>query len=137
MAKARKTPHITVSAVVPPALDEELSRLAASQRISKSQLIRQLLEQMVTQHVNERSEDAFSRVEKRLQRIEERFSAFITKAVRASGQGLFVSMKQLEYMEDDGKEINKIWEGSKEFAGKLLEQKQHGGKRDRKEKESK
>jgi len=119
----RRTPHITVSAVVPPALDEELTRLAASQNVSKSQLIRELLEEKLTERVNERSEDAFTKVEKRLQRIEERFSAFITKAVRASAQGLYVNMRQLEYLEEDGAEIDKIFQDSKEFAGKMLEQK--------------
>ena len=118
----RKTPHITVSAVVPPSMDEELTRLAASKRVSKSQLIRDLLEEKLVEQANERVEDAFTKVEKRLQRIEERFSAFITKAVRASAQGLYLNLKQLEYMEEDRDRIDKLFDNSKEFAGKMLEQ---------------
>lgn len=118
----RKTPHITVSAVVPPSMDEELTRLATSKRVSKSQLIRDLLEEKLVEQANERVEDAFTMVEKRLQKIEDRFSALITKAVRVSAQGLYINVRQLEYMEEERDTIDKIVDSSKEYAGKMLEQ---------------
>jgi hypothetical protein len=120
---ARRTPFRNISAVVTPSMYEEIERLAAANKITKSQMVRQLLEERLTQKANERTEDAFSQVARRLQRIEERFSALMVKGIRTSAQSTYINMKQLEYLEENGKEVTKIWEASREFAGQLLEQK--------------
>jgi metal-responsive CopG/Arc/MetJ family transcriptional regulator len=57
-SEARKreeaTPLVTVSAVVTPAIAEEIDRLVAASGMSKSQLVRELLEAKLTERANER-----------------------------------------------------------------------------------
>src|ERR1044071_7979369 len=92
----RRTPHITVSAVVSPAVHEEIGRLAAANQVTRSQMINRLLEERLTQRANARLEDAYDRLEKRLARMEERFAALMVKVGRAAAQSLFLILKALE-----------------------------------------
>ena len=71
----RLEPHITVTAVVSPAIVEELDRLAAANQVTRSTMIRQLLEVSLTQRANERLDSAYERLEKRLARMEEASTA--------------------------------------------------------------
>ena len=96
MAK-RKTPLITVSSVVTPSIYEEIDRLASSRGITKSQMLRELLEEKLTERENERMEDAYDRLEKRLARMEERFAALMTKIGRAVAQDLYLIQGGLRF----------------------------------------
>lgn len=123
MAK-RKTPLITVSAVVTPSIHEEIDRLAAAQGVSKSQMVRELLEEKLTERVNARMDDAYDRLEKRLARMEERFAALMTKIGRASAQNLYLTQVGLRYGHRSQEEyLNKHLDDSYTFAGKFLESK--------------
>src|SRR5262245_437238 len=117
----RRTPHITVSAVVSPAVHEEIGRLAGANKVTRSQMINQLLEAQLTQRANARLEDAYDRLEKRLARMEERFAALMVKIGRAAAQSLFVTMKLAEMFYREKHEQQKLWLDSKHFAGKFLE----------------
>ena len=88
---ARKTPFISVSAVVSPSISEEIGRLAATHNVTKSTMVRQLLEEKLTQRANERQQETYDKLERRLQKIEERFSGLIVKAIRISGQSLYLN----------------------------------------------
>lgn len=123
MAK-RRTPLITVSAVVSPSIHEEIGRLAAASGVSKSQMVRELLEQKLTERANERLEDAYDRLERRLARMEERFAALMTKVGRASAQNLYLTQVGLRYGHRAQEEyMNKHLDDSYVFAGKFLEAK--------------
>lgn len=123
MAK-RKTPLVTVSAVVTPSIYEEIDRLASSKQVSRSQMVRELLEEKLTERANERMEDAYDRLEKRLARMEERFAALMTKIGRASAQNLYLTQVGLKYGHRSQDEyLNKHLDDSYTFAGKFLESK--------------
>ena len=92
----RLKPHITVTAVVSPAIVEELDRLAAANQVTRSTMIRQLLEASLTQRANERLDSAYERLEKRLAKMEERFSSLIVKSVRAAAQGMYLAMHRAQ-----------------------------------------
>jgi len=120
----RKTPLITVSAVVTPSIYEEIDRLAAARGVSKSQMVRELLEEKLTERVNERMEDANDRLEKRLARMEERFAALMTKVGRASAQNLYLTQVGLRYGHRSQEPyMEKHLDDSYTFAGKFLEAK--------------
>lgn len=121
----RKTPLITVSAVVTPAIAEEIDRLAAANKMTKSQMVRKLLEEKLTERANERQQDAYDRLEKRLKRIEDRFSGLMVKSLKQSAQAVYIGMKNLEFSgKPQGKDyLNKHWKESLEFAGKAAESK--------------
>ncbi len=123
MAK-RKTPLITVSSVVTPSIYEEIDRLASSRGITKSQMLRELLEEKLTERENERMEDAYDRLEKRLARMEERFAALMTKIGRAVAQDLYLIQGGLRFGHRSQEEyMNKHLDDSYVFAGKFLESK--------------
>lgn len=122
---ARKTPLITVSAVVTPAIAEEIERLAKANRVSRSTMVRTLLEERLTHRANERVSDSFEKVEARLRRIESRFSAFLAKAVRVSAQGLYLDwyyLRNYTDLADDKAEQKKVNEDARNFAGQQLQQ---------------
>jgi hypothetical protein len=121
----RRTPLVTVSAVVTPVIAEEIDRLAAASGMTKSQLVRELLEAKLTERANERQEDAYDRLEKRLKKIEDRFSSLIVKNMKYSAQALYLGMKALEFSgKPQGRSfLDKHWNESLEFAGKAAESK--------------
>lgn len=123
---ARRTPQLTVSAVVSPATWEEIDRLATASGVSRSQMVRQILEEKLTERANARLEDEYGKLEKRLAKIEERFAALLVKVGRAAAQGLWLQMKDLEFSFDEDDEesdqaLKDLWKRSQEFAGKWLE----------------
>nr|WP_281719552.1 CopG family transcriptional regulator [Nitrosomonas nitrosa] len=125
----RKTPHITVTAVVSPAIAEELDRLAKANKVTRSTLIRSLLEEKLTERANERQEDAYDRLEKRLANIENRFGGLIVKAVKMSAQSLYLTSVGLQYghQRQEKKYLDKHWDDAIAFAGKQIESKKKQG----------
>lgn len=120
----RKTPLITVSAVVSPSIHEEIGRLASASGVSKSHMVRELLEQKLVDRANERMEDAYDRLERRLSRMEERFAALMTKIGRASAQNLYLTQVGLRYGHRAQEDyMNKHLDDSYVFAGRFLESK--------------
>jgi metal-responsive CopG/Arc/MetJ family transcriptional regulator len=118
----RKNPFLNVSAVVAPAIAEEIDRLATAHKVSRSAMVRQLLEERLTQRANERLEKEHEKLEKRLQRIENRFAALMVKCCKASAQSLYLTMKELEdFTEVSKDDIHKYWEGSRQYAAKFLQ----------------
>jgi hypothetical protein len=117
-----KIPLPIVSAAVTPAIAEEIQRMARANRVTRSTMVRQLLEERLTQRANERMEDANDRLEKRLKYIEERFSSLIVKGMRASAQTLYLTMKGLEtgHMAHSNDGMTRHWQDSQEFAGTWL-----------------
>ena len=122
---ARKTPLITVSAVVTPAMLEEIHTLAKAKKMSRSQMVRQLLEERLTQRANERNEDAYGRLEKRLAIMENRFAGLLMKVGKASAQSLYLTQVGLKYghQRQEQQYLDKHWENSQSFAGQYLETK--------------
>jgi len=125
----RKKPHITVTAVVSPAIAEELDRLAKANKVTRSSLIRSLLEEKLTERANERQEDAYDRLEKRLAGIENRFGGLIVKAVKMSAQSLYLTSIGLQYghQRQEKKFLDKHWDDAITFAGKQVESKKKQG----------
>jgi hypothetical protein len=121
----RKTPLITVSAVVTPVIAEEIARMADANKMTKSQMVRKLLEEKLTEKANERQEDAYDRLEKRLKRIEDRFSGLIVKNIKFAAQGAYIGMRNLEISGKAQSEaaLKIYWKDSIEFAGKAVEAK--------------
>jgi predicted transcriptional regulator len=121
----RTKPFISVSAVVSPAIVEELDRLAAANKVTRSTMVRKLLEGALTQRANERQEDAFDRLEQRLRGIENRFGSMLVKSIKFSAQATYLGMKNLEYSgkPQTDKYLSKHWKESQEFAGKATESK--------------
>lgn len=113
----RKTPLITVSAVVTPAIAEEIATLASANKVTKSQMVRRLLEERLIQRANERSEEAFDRLDRRLKRIEDRFSALIINCTKLAAQAVYLSATMLRYGKSNTKEqVDKHWDNSVKFA---------------------
>jgi hypothetical protein len=81
-------PQEIVSAAVTPAIMEEIDRLATSSKRSRSEVVRTLLEEQLTQRANERMEGAYAQVEKRLAKMDQRFSGLLVKAIRLIAQDL-------------------------------------------------
>lgn len=121
----RKKPFISVSAVVSPAIIEELDRLSVANRVTRSTMVRMLLEDALTKRANERQEDAYDRLEKRLAGLENRFGGMLVKSIKFSAQAAFLGMKNLEYSgkPQGDKYLTKHWKDSQEFAGKATESK--------------
>jgi len=119
----RRTPFISVSAVVSPSISEEIGRLAATNKVTKSTMVRKLLEEKLTERANERQEETYDKLERRLQRIEERFSGLIVKAIRISGQSLYLNAFYYRHFTEMSKEdLDRLQEEAKAFAGNLLKQ---------------
>src|SRR5271169_4553441 len=81
-----------VSAAVTPSIAEEIDRLAASSKRSRSEVVRTLLEERLTQREDERDSDRYDALEKRLAKLEQRFSGLLVKTIRLSAQNYYVSM---------------------------------------------
>ena len=115
----RKKPFISVSAVVSPAIVEEIDRLASANKVTRSHMVRQLLEEKLTERANERLENEKDKLEKRLERIENRFSALMSKVGRAAAQTLYLTMGRIhdDYEKDAADDM---WEKSKQYAGQWL-----------------
>jgi metal-responsive CopG/Arc/MetJ family transcriptional regulator len=118
----RRNPFVNVSAVIAPALAEEIDRLAAANKVSRSAMVRQLLEECLTQRANERLESEYEKLEKRLARLENRFAALMVKSTKASAQTLYLMMKNLEdHTKSTKEQIDKYWGNSKHWAAKYLQ----------------
>ena len=118
----RHAPFITVSAVVSPSIHEEIGRLAAAGKVSKSLIVRQLLEERLTQRANERMENEYQRLERRLAKIDKRFSALMVKGIRISAQDLYLSMRYFQDFTDmEEKAVQDLWAKSKQYAAKQLQ----------------
>jgi len=118
----RLTPFITVSAVVSPSMAEEIAHLAAANHVSKSHMVRQLLEERLTQRANERMEAEYERLEKRLARIEKRFSGLLVKGIRLSAQNLYLSMREMQDFTDlTDDALQALFDKSKIYAAKQLQ----------------
>lgn len=121
----RTKPFISVSAVVSPAIVEELDRLAGANKVTRSTMVRKLLEEGLTNRANERQEDAFDRLEKRLRGIENRFGSLIVKNIKFSAQAAYLGLRNLEFSGKPQSKnyLDKHWRESREFAGKAVESK--------------
>lgn len=120
----RRQPFVNVSAVVSPAIAEEIDRLAKSNGVTTSTMVRTLLEERLTQRADERLGESYDRLEQRLKRIESRFSAFLAKAVRLIAQDLYLDWYYLRtYTElgEDKAEMKKVNEDARNFAGQQLQ----------------
>jgi predicted transcriptional regulator len=119
----RTAPHITVSAVVSPAIIEELDRLAKANKVTRSTMVRRLLEERLTARANERVDSSYDRLEKRLAGMEARFAALLVKAIKASAQGLYLTGAGLRYghQRQEKKYLDQHWEDAKAFAAQWLE----------------
>ena len=115
--------QLSVTAVVSPAIVEELDRLAAANQLTRSTMIRQLLEASLTQRANERLDSSYDRLEKRLAKMEERFSSLIVKSIRAAAQGMYLTSVGLKFghLKQEDKYMQKHWDDAKTFAGQFLE----------------
>ncbi len=119
----RRTPFISVSAVVSPSISEEIGRLAATRKVTKSTMVRQLLEEKLTERANERQQETYDKLERRLQKIEERFSGLIVKAIRIAGQSLYLNaFYYREFTNMSKEDLDKLQVDAKAFAGNLLKQ---------------
>ena len=119
----RRSPFISVSAVVSPSISEEIGRLAATNQVTRSTMVRQLLEEKLTERANERMQETYAKLERRLQRIEERFSGLMVKAIRISGQSLYLNAfyyREVEHMSKEG--MDRLQEEARAFAGSQLKQ---------------
>lgn len=120
----RKTPLITVSAVVTPVIAEEIEALAKANKVTKSQMVRQLLEERLVQRANQRTEDAYDRLEKRLKRIEDRFSGLIVACTKMAAQAVYLAITILRYGKSNTKEqLDKHWDNSIKFAADQVSKK--------------
>lgn len=114
---------LVVSAAVTPAIMEEIDRLAASTRRSRSEVVRTLLEERLTDRANERMEAAYSQVDKRLAKMDQRFSGLLVKAIRLIAQDLYLTQFELRAftgIEED--QYQTVKEKAKTFAGDQLKQ---------------
>jgi hypothetical protein len=121
MAKGNVLP--VVSAAVTPAIMEEIDRLAASTKRSRSEVVRTLLEERLTERANERMEAAYSQVDKRLAKMDQRFSGLLVKAIRLIAHDLYLTqyeLKNFTSIEED--EYHTVREKAKTFAGDQLKQ---------------
>lgn len=110
-----------VSAAVTPAIMEEIDRLAATSKRSRSEVVRALLEAQLTERANERMEAAYAQVEKRLARMDQRFSGLLVKAIRLIGQDLYLTRYELrEFTAIEDEDYRTAIEKSKTFAGDQL-----------------
>jgi metal-responsive CopG/Arc/MetJ family transcriptional regulator len=119
----RTTPHVTVSAAVSPAIIEELDRLAKANKVTRSTMVRQLLEERLTQKANERIDSAYERLEKRLAGMEARFAALLVKNIKASASTLFLTQVGLRYghQRQEKQHMDKHAEDAKAYAAKWIE----------------
>jgi hypothetical protein len=121
----RRQLFVNVSAAVSPAVAEEIDRLAKSNGVTKSTMVRTLLEERLTDRANERLSESYEKLEKRLKHIESRFSSFLAKAVRLIAQDLYLDWYYLRtYTElgEDKAEMKKVNEEARNFAGQQLQQ---------------
>lgn len=119
----RRQPYVNVSAVISPAMSEDIDRLAKAAKVSKSTMVRKLLEERLTQRADERLTETYDKVEQRLRRIESRFSAFMAKNVRLTAQNLYLDWYYLrEFTDIDKPGLKKLNEEAREFAGQQLKQ---------------
>lgn len=115
----RNKPFVAVSAVVSPSVIEEIDRLAAASKVTRSQMVRQLLEEKLTERANQRLDEEKNKLEKRLAGIENRFSSLMVKVGRAAAQSLYLTMERIhdDYEKDAA---NDMWDKSKQYAGQWL-----------------
>ena len=112
-----------VSAAVTPSIAEEIDRLTASSKRSRSEVVRTLLEERLTQREDERNSDRYEAIEKRLAKLEQRFSGLLVKTIRLSAQNYYVSMFHIrEQTELEHDKYQKLQEKAKAFAGDVLKQ---------------
>ena len=112
-----------VSAAVTSAIMEEIDRLAASTRRSRSEVVRTLLEAQLTERANERMEAAYAQVEKRLAKMDKRFAGLLVKAIKLIAQDLYVSMYELrEFTNIDEADYKAVKEKARTFAGDQVKQ---------------
>lgn len=121
MAKRSVLP--VVSAAVTPSIMEEIDRLAASTNRSRSEVVRTLLEERLTQRANERMEGAFGKVEARLTAIDNRFSGMLVKAIRLIAEDYYLHRYYYwNYTDQDDKKYQQMLEKARAFAGDQLKQ---------------
>jgi len=119
----RHQPFVNVSAVVSPAIAEEIDRLAKAAKVSRSTMLRKLLEERLTQRADERLTETYDKVEQRLRRIESRFAAFMAKNVRLTAQNLYLDWYYLrEFTKLSKEELKKLNEDARAWAGQQLNQ---------------
>lgn len=119
----RDRSSVNVSAVISPAMSEDIDRLARAAKVTRSAIVRKLLEERLTQRADERLTEAYDKVEKRLIRIESRFSAFMAKNVRLSAQNLWLDWNYYkEFTDLDDAGMKKLNQEAKDFAGQQLKQ---------------
>lgn len=132
----RKTPLITVSAVVTPVIAEEIAALAKANKVTKSQMVRQLLEERLVQRANQRTEDAYDRLEKRLKRIEDRFSGLIIACTKLAAQAVYLTGAILKYGRTQNQDqLDRHWDKSIKFAAEQVSKKIKAGEKPEKTEE--
>lgn len=119
----RRQPYVNVSAVISPAMSEDIDRLAKAAKVTKSTMVRKLLEERLTQRADERLTETYDKVEHRLRKIESRFAAFMAKNVRLTAQNLWLDWNYYkEFTDLDDAGMKKLNEEARAFAGRQLKQ---------------
>ncbi len=95
--------------------------------MTKSQMVRQLLEERLVQRVNQRTEDAYDRLEKRLKKIEDRFSGLVIACTKLAAQTVYIAMTIMKYGKAQSQEqLDKHWNNSIKFAAEQVSKKMKG-----------
>lgn len=103
MPRTQRLPTITTA--LPSPVAEAISSIAKANRISKSEVARELIVQALAQQSEQLTESQFSLTNERLDRIERRFSAFQAKILRATTRGSTLSQYALMALLDDNKQL--------------------------------
>jgi hypothetical protein len=87
-------------------------------------MVRQLLEERLVQRANQRTEDAYDRLEKRLKRIEDRFSGLVIACTKLAAQAVYLTVTMLRYGKSNNKEqLDKHWDNSIKYAAEQVTKK--------------
>jgi len=111
---------VTVSGVVSMKTAEEVAQLAVINKLSRSEMVRKLLEESLESRVKEKLWREYADLEKRLTKIENRFSSLMVKGIRASAQNLYLTDAIVRQYNIDQKRLKELWTESKQFAGEYL-----------------
>lgn len=104
----------------PPVIAEEVYRLAKANKISESEMIRQLVSDGIIVRAEATTNSQFQYVEQRLRRIEERFAGWMIKLSKATAQNLFFT-EQLALFEVDEKDQRALKAAAERFMRQFLQ----------------
>ena len=132
--KMRKASNkVTVSGFVSRDVDKSLSLIAKQKKTTKSQLISELLSEII-QKKNEEIEDTkYSKLEKQLMKTDERLASLLIKFGKLDAQSLFLLLRLIQLTGLDKESIDKVWGESLSFAGNFLKKPLKNGLQDDKD----